>query len=115
MHEVSVALGVLEGVEASARAAGIERVTGVRLRVGALSGIVKDALVFAWDVTTEHTLAEGSELSIEEIPLAVLCEHCESEREPVPGTGLVCPNCGNVCPHVVRGRELELVAMEVPA
>jgi hydrogenase nickel incorporation protein HypA/HybF len=115
MHEVTVALGVLEGVEATARAQGIERVSGVHVRVGALSGVVKDALLFSWSVATERTIAEGSELIIEEIPLAVFCDFCEAERAPEPGTGLVCPECGNIAPHIVRGREMQLVAMEVPA
>lgn len=115
MHEVTVALGVLEGVEATARAQGIERVTHVYVRVGALSGIVKDALSFSWSVATERTIAEGSELIIEEVPLAVFCEHCEAERAPIPGTGLLCPQCGSICPNIVRGREMQLVAMEVPA
>ncbi len=114
MHEITVALGVLEGVEATAREQGIERISAVHVRVGALSGIVRDALLFSWGVATERTIAEGSELKIEEIPLAVFCERCEAERSPVPGSGLLCPECGMICPRIVRGREMQLVSMEVP-
>jgi len=40
--------------------------------------------------------------------------HCETDREPRAGVGLVCPTCGAVWPTVVHGRELQLVALEVP-
>ena len=59
------------------------------------------------------TVAAGSELRIEEIPLTVYCQACLSERSPLPGHGLVCPQCGAVAATIVHGRELELVAMEI--
>jgi hydrogenase nickel incorporation protein HypA/HybF len=114
VHEISVALSLLEGVESTAREQGIERVRAVHVRVGALSGVVRDALMFSWDVVTADTIAEGSELRVEQVPLVVYCERCEDERAPRPGTGLLCPECATVSPRVVRGREMQLVAMEVP-
>jgi len=115
VHEITVALSLLDGVQATAEEQGIERVSAVLVRVGALSGIVRDALLFSWDVATAQTIAEGSELRIEEVPLVIFCEFCEAEREPRPGSGLVCPECGTPSPRIVRGREMQLVAMEVPA
>jgi hydrogenase nickel incorporation protein HypA/HybF len=115
MHEVSVALTLLEGVEAAARDEGAERVSRVLVRVGALSGVVRDALLFAWDVATADTIAAGSTLEVEEIPLVVMCEFCEEERRPLPGSGLLCPECGRPAPRILRGREMQLVSMEIPA
>jgi hydrogenase nickel incorporation protein HypA/HybF len=105
----------LEGVQETARAQGIERVNAVMVRVGALSGIAPEALKFSWDVATAETIAEGSELRIEDIPLVIFCERCEAERAPAAGSGLVCPDCGTPSGRIVTGRELQLVAMEVPA
>jgi hydrogenase nickel incorporation protein HypA/HybF len=115
MHEITVALSLLEGVEATAREQGIERVSALHLRVGALSGVVRDALLFSWEVASAETICEGSQLHIEEIPLVVFCERCGVERAPRPGTGLVCPECETPSARIVRGREMQLVAMEVPA
>jgi hydrogenase nickel incorporation protein HypA/HybF len=114
VHELSVALNLVEGVQETAALQGIERVIAVHVRVGALSGIAPDALKFSWELATEGTLAANSALRIEDVPLAVFCERCEAERSPRPATGLICPECGIVCPRIVRGRELQLVAMEVP-
>jgi hydrogenase nickel incorporation protein HypA/HybF len=115
VHEITVALSVLEGVQETALEQGIERVMAVHVRVGALSGVVRDALLFSWDVATAETVAEGSTLCIEDVPLVVFCEYCEAERAPEPGSGLVCPDCGTPCPRIVTGREMQLVSMEVPA
>jgi hydrogenase nickel incorporation protein HypA/HybF len=115
MHEITVALSLLEGVEETALEQGIESVSAVHVRIGALSGVVRDALLFSWDVATAETIAAGSRLCIEEIPLVVFCEFCEDERAPLPGTGLLCPECGVAAPRIVRGREMQLVSMEVPA
>ncbi len=91
MHEITVALALLDGVQAAASDQGIERVTAVHVRIGAFSGVVRDALLFSWDVATAETVAEGSTLVVEEIPLVVFCELCEDERAPRPGTGLALP------------------------
>jgi hydrogenase nickel incorporation protein HypA/HybF len=115
LHEITVALSLLEGVEAAALEQGFERVEAVHVRVGALSGIVRDALLFSWDVATADTVCAGSRLVIEEIPLAVFCERCAQERAPHPGSGLLCPDCNTASPRIVRGREMQLVALEVPA
>jgi hydrogenase nickel incorporation protein HypA/HybF len=115
LHEISVALSLLDGVRKAALEQGVERVNAVHVRVGALSGIARDALLFSWDVATADSVAQGSELRIEEIPLVVFCEHCAGERAPLPGSGLLCPECGHASPRIVHGREMQLVAMEVPA
>lgn len=113
MHEVTVALGLLEDVQSAALDEAADRVCDVHVRIGALSGVVRDALLFSWDVVTAQTICEGSRLHIEEVPLVIFCERCGGERAPRPGSGLLCPDCCNASPRIVRGREMQLVAMEV--
>ena len=114
MHELSVALDLLEGVQQTATRDGIERILAVHVRIGALSGIAPDALKFSWELATAGTVAANSALLVEAVPLVVFCETCAAERAPRASSGLVCPQCGSACPTIVRGRELQLVAMEVP-
>jgi hydrogenase nickel incorporation protein HypA/HybF len=83
------------------------------LRVGVMSGVVPDALRFAFDAVTPDTPLRGARLDIEEVGLVVWCPACEAER-PLPGPQrLRCPACGTPTPRVLRGRELVLVAIEV--
>jgi hydrogenase nickel incorporation protein HypA/HybF len=113
MHELTVALSLLEEVGEAAQREGATRVATVRLRLGAMSGIVRDALLFSWELARAGTIASEAELVIDDVPVAVWCPRCDGERAVPPGEGLICSACGAVAPQIVRGRELELFAMEV--
>jgi len=113
MHELSLALSLLEAVDAAARREGAQRVESVRLRLGRMSGIVRDALLFSWEVARADTIAHAAALIIDDVPVAVLCPNCKGERAVKDGEGLTCAVCGTVARTIVRGRELELVALEV--
>jgi hydrogenase nickel incorporation protein HypA/HybF len=67
MHELSIALSIVDGVTEEAAQHGGGIVRGVHLRLGRLSGIVAEALLFAYDVACEGTALQGSELRIEEV------------------------------------------------
>jgi hydrogenase nickel incorporation protein HypA/HybF len=112
VHELSIAVGLVEAACEKAAALGDVSVEALHLRLGALSGVVRDALVFSFDVAAAGTPVEGARLEIVEVPLTVHCPRCDEERE-LPGFPLVCPVCGAKTPEVVRGRELELHALEV--
>ncbi|MDQ2866235.1 MAG: hydrogenase maturation nickel metallochaperone HypA [Candidatus Eremiobacteraeota bacterium] len=113
MHELSVAMAIID--EVSERCAGekASRIAAVHLRIGELSSVVNDALIFSWDLAAEGTVAAGSLLKIERVAVAVECPNCARERRPMSANHLVCIECGTPAPQIVRGRELEVVAMEV--
>ena len=113
MHELSLAMGILDSVADQAAKRGIERVSVVTLRVGAMSGVVRDSLRFSWELACADTVAAGSRLEIEDVPLAVFCERCAQEKT-LERLILRCPACGGPTPRIVRGREFQLVSMEVP-
>jgi hydrogenase nickel incorporation protein HypA/HybF len=115
MHELSIALSLLDAIDATASREGATRVASVRLRLGRMSGVVREALLFSWDLARADTVAGDAELVIDDVPVAVWCPRCEAERSIRDGEGLTCSQCGEVAPTIVRGRELELVALEVVA
>lgn len=88
------------------------RILRLELRVGALSGVVKEALEFAFDAMSPGTLAEGGCLDIEEVAVRARCEPCDQDFEP-DSLFYECPRCGAPSADVRRGRELALVAVEV--
>ncbi len=61
----------------------------------------------------EGTQLEGSRLIIEEIPIIVFCPECETETPPVATNNLCCPKCETPTPQIVRGREMEVTALEI--
>ncbi len=112
MHELSIALAVLDVAAAEAcRHRG--RVVAVHLRLGPLSGVVKEALVSAYDLAREGTPLSAAELVVEEAPLVAWCPACAANRTPPSVLPMCCPVCGTPMPEVVAGRELEVVALEI--
>ena len=113
MHELSIALSIVELAEQEARARGGVHVNAVHLKLGLLSGVVKEALHFSYRISCEGTLLEGSELLIEETPAVIYCNECVAERPLTSIQSFFCPVCGTSTAKVLRGQELELVAMEI--
>ncbi|MEM9665995.1 MAG: hydrogenase maturation nickel metallochaperone HypA [Bacteroidota bacterium] len=108
MHELSIATSLVASAEEAARAAGARRVLRVHLRLGALSGVVRHALDFAYAMVIEGTLLEGSELVVQELPVVVYCATCEAEQTLPTITCFRCPTCDTPTPDVRQGREMEI-------
>lgn len=113
MHELSIALQLVEIAENAAVRAGARHVEVVHLRLGALAGVVKDSLLFAYGTATEGTLLSGSRLEIEDIPVTIYCPACAAERELAAVQSFQCPVCGTFSADTRSGTELELVSLEI--
>ena len=66
MHELSIAVSIVEVVEEEAARNNATRVQSVRLRLGLLAGVAKEALLFSYGIACEGTPLEGSRLLIDE-------------------------------------------------
>jgi hydrogenase nickel incorporation protein HypA/HybF len=92
--------------------AGAKRVHVVRLRIGALSGVVPEALEFAFEALSAGTPAEGAQLAIESVPARFWCDVCAEEFES-PDLFAECPRCRKPSGELRAGREMELASLEV--
>jgi hydrogenase nickel incorporation protein HypA/HybF len=113
MHELSVALSLVEVVSEEMSRLGASRVSTVHLRVGILSGVAREALLFAFDAAVSGTPLEGARLEIEDVAAAIWCPACVAERTLASATTRRCPVCQTRVPELVRGEELDLVALQV--
>src|ERR1044071_45911 len=113
MHELSIALSMIEmASEEAARRGGVS-VHAVHLKLGPLSGVVKEALVFSYEVACAGRPLAGSQLVIEDVPVVVYCPTCQMETSPVSLPPFCCPVCETPTPQVLQGKELEVVALEI--
>jgi len=112
MHELGIITEAVRLAVASARAHGAERVDAVRLRVGALSGAVPEALQFAFDAVTAGTPAEDARLTIETVPARWWCAACAAEFA-ADDWQACCPRCGTWSDQLRAGRELDIASIEV--
>lgn len=112
MHEVALMTEAVRLAVEAARAAGAQRVTALRLRVGALSGAAPEAMEFAWDVVRRGTLLADARLEIERVPAVGWCPNCRVEFDTT-GCWSECPRCQEPAGELRRGRELEIASMEL--
>ena len=112
MHEASIMKSALEYAEEQARQAGATRVHRLRLKVGNLSGVVPEALRFAFDALCAGTMTEGAALEIVSVPAVCWCQTCQAEFDS-PDFAQECPRCHEVSMDLRRGRELEMESMEI--
>jgi hydrogenase nickel incorporation protein HypA/HybF len=112
MHELSLALSLVEiAREEGARLGG--QVSAVHVRLGALAGVVREALLSSYEMASADTPLAGSRLVIEDVPVVVVCPQCGEQQLPDASYWMGCPACGTPTPEVRQGRELELVALEI--
>jgi hydrogenase nickel incorporation protein HypA/HybF len=114
MHELSVAQNLVDLIaEQLAAGPAVARVRTVRVRVGALSGVVPAALRSAWPAAARGTPFRRAVLQIDEEPVVLWCGACAAERPARGVQSLRCATCGAPSADVRGGRELELVSLEV--
>lgn len=112
MHELSIAMSIVEMAGEEAQRHG-GQVTAVHLKLGALAGVVKEALLSCYEMACEDTALAGSRLIVEEIPIVVFCKQCNARKKLATMQWFCCPECGTPSSLIVQGKELEVVALEV--
>jgi hydrogenase nickel incorporation protein HypA/HybF len=112
MHELSIMESALSQACGQARAAGATRIYNISLRIGALSGVVPEALEFAFEALAPGTMAEGAKLVMEHVPARFWCGACHHEFEAGDLFSL-CPNCRAPSTELRAGREMELASLEI--
>jgi len=107
VHELSIAVAVVEQVEEAAREQG-RAVASLTLRIGELAGVVPEALDFSFGLAAEGTALAGARLLIETVEARGRCEGCGREAPTGMPPVLWCAGCGAPL-ALLGGRELEIV------
>jgi hydrogenase nickel incorporation protein HypA/HybF len=112
MHELSIALSIIDEVEEQVQRHDGAAVEAIYLRIGSLSGVDVQALCFAWELASENTPFALSRLEIERVALLVHCPQCNITHTPSPQS-ITCPRCMTPEQEIIEGRELEVRALEL--
>jgi hydrogenase nickel incorporation protein HypA/HybF len=113
MHELSIAMSIVELAQEESDLRGGVQVSAIHLRLGSLSGVVKAALQASFEMACEGTLIQGARLVIEDLPILIACRNCQANR-PVSSMQLFCcAECGTPSAEVIQGKEIEVAAMEI--
>lgn len=108
MHETGLAFEVYRIARETARSNGGGRLTAVSLRVGELSAVEPELLVYAWEALTAGGPDAGARLDVEWRPAEQSCPTCGAVAERAPGSWLrLCPACGALL-RVSGGDDLDV-------
>lgn len=112
MHELSLAEAITNTIKELCSNSNWKRVRRVVLKVGHMRQVDPELLVFAFDVTSKGTLAEGAEVSILQIPNVLKCNTCGQTTAPETAVFL-CQSCGSMDVELLSGMELMIDSLEV--
>lgn len=108
MHELSIAMALVEQIEAIAQKEQIVSVEVVELVLGVYSGVDPKALEFVFPMAVEQTCAAGARLKLEQRGVQVRCESCGHEFSVADYIPSSCELCGGGDLSTSGGQEIIL-------
>jgi hydrogenase nickel incorporation protein HypA/HybF len=112
LHELSLTQNLIEIAEEHAKRENAKTITCIIIEIGALSGVIPEAVEFAFEACTKGTMAESATLEILNVPAVGRCQDCDSETEMENLTD-GCDECGSFALDIVSGQEMTLTEMEI--
>jgi hydrogenase nickel incorporation protein HypA/HybF len=112
MHEAGIAAQIIEVAVAEAERNGGVAIERIGVRIGALTGVVAEALEFAFEALRVDTPAVRATLVVERVPLTGYCDACATTIEVTGEVSLLCPRCETPL-SVLTGRELDVAWIEL--
>lgn len=112
MHEMSIALSIIELVEAEVKKAGAKKVNEIELEIGTLSGVQIEALEFAMDAAVINTCLEGAKLNISQVQATAKCNNC-GHTFGTDNYFPLCPECEKYDNSMIKGKEMRVKSLLV--
>lgn len=112
MHEMSLAEGIGQIIEDAARREAFTQVRRLRLEIGQLANVEREALKFALDVVLRGGAAGEAEIVMLDAPGCGWCFNCDAEVN-IGSLLEPCPRCGGYGVRATGGMEMRVVDLEV--
>lgn len=110
MHEMSIALSIVDLAVEQAKKAEARKVVEIELDIGTFSGIEVEALDYALEIAVKDTVLEHSRVKINRIGAVSECLKC-SHIFDSEGFVHLCPQCGDSKTRIIKGREMQVKSL----
>lgn len=107
MHEMTIALNIIEIAEEQAKLNEVQSFSEIELEVGEVSGVVPEALQFALDSAIKDSVLEQAHIKILVVPAQTKCRACAAMYRP-DDLFSICPSCSAFNNDVIAGKELKV-------
>ncbi len=105
MHEMGLAMRIVEIALAETEKAKASRLCEVEVEVGEVAGVLREALEFCLPAAAHGTLAEQAVFTIVAVPGQGHCQACQ-RQVAVSAFPAQCPECGGFGVTITAGTEL---------
>lgn len=112
MHELSLAVNVLEIVERTLRKTRAQQIVSIKLEIGLLSAVEPDALRFAMDALLPESVASGARIDYQVVTGRAHCRQCDKDFE-LDFLYDACPLCDSFDKEILAGDEMLVKSVEV--
>jgi len=112
MHELSIALSIVDIAEKEVKKNNASEVIEIELEIGKLSGVEPYALDFAWDQAILKTVLEKAKRKTLYIEAKAECQDCGHQFE-IDNLYDECPVCKSYMKELISGRELRVKSLTV--
>lgn len=110
MHEFSICKNIVDTV--NEHISKKDRVCRVTIKIGSLSGIEPESLLFCYNIMKEENNLKDSILEIKEIDTVLLCRDC-SGKSKAKGLFISCSFCNSTSVDIIEGESIKLSSIEV--
>ncbi len=112
MHELSIALALVDEVEQIRARERASNVCGISVSLGELCGVEREALEFCFPFAAEGTCVERAKLIINEVKTEVLCAECGQRSNPEMPC-IICAGCGSSNVRITGGCDFIISSVEL--
>ena len=112
MHELSIAMGIIDIAHQEAAKAGVGHFDGIELVIGELSGVEMASFDFAWQQAIKGTVLEHAALEIIRPPGNAKCLEC-GHPFAVSQIYDLCPVCQSHFKEIISGKELRVKSLSL--
>jgi len=112
MHELSIAQSIVELAEDVATKEQADSINSIDIEIGALSGVVMEALEFALEITTKSTKLENAKINYLLRTGKADCIECNFQFE-TNDLLVFCPKCNKANYRIIDGKQLRIKSLTV--
>ncbi len=112
MHELSIAISIVEIAEEEVRKAGSTKVEEIVLEIGKLTCVEDEALHYAWEEARKNTVLAEAMCKVEHIAGRAKCLTCNVEFTLTNMYDL-CPTCQDFGKEILQGKEIRIKSMVI--
>ncbi len=112
MHELSIAMGIINIAKKETEKANKTSVELIELEIGSLAGVELESLEYVWKTAVKNTVLENAKLEIDFKDAKAECLECNtiySMKKMYDS----CPKCNSYFKNILQGKELRVKSLEV--